>query len=152
MRYLVYLSGPISGLTYDDADNWRNLAKLTLERNSRIECLDPLRCKEFLRLEGEISPNDNYGNYIASDEFIGTRDHWDTTRCDLMLVNLLGAKTVSIGTVLEIGMAYATGVKIFVVMGRTGNVHEHCMIRNYTTMRFSEMESACAAIKAMFSV
>jgi nucleoside 2-deoxyribosyltransferase len=151
-RYLVYLSGPISGLTYDDAEDWRKRATLYLERTSKIECLDPLRCKDFLKQRGVIGDTPEEFPAIGSDEFIGMRDHWDTVRSDVVLVNLLGAKTVSIGTVLEIGMAKAAGCKIVVVMEDSDNLHEHPMIRNYTDLRCSNLQTACETIKALLSV
>lgn len=148
--YKVYLSGAIDGLTYKEADSWRQFAIANF--NDNITALDPLRSKEWLMNKGVISAETSQGHWSASDEFIGTRDHWDTTRCDVMLVNLLGAKKVSIGTVLEIGMARAAGVKIILAMEDEGNVHEHCMIRNYATMRFNNLYSAIEATNALLCV
>jgi hypothetical protein len=34
-----------------------------------------------------------------------TRDRFDATRCDVLLVNLLGAERVSIGTMMEVAWA-----------------------------------------------
>ncbi len=151
MKYHVYLSGPITGLTYDDGDDWRKEAAKLFNEN--ITPLNPLRCKEWARDIGII--DDTAGDkhpWMASDQFIGTRDAWDTMRCDVMLVNLIGATQVSIGTVLEIGMAHAASVPIFIAMEDKGNCHEHGMIRAYTTMRFNNIFEAVAATNALLSV
>lgn len=155
MTYKVYLSGPISGLTYDEGNDWRKEVEAYFLGNRNIKLLNPMRCHEFLRGKGIIEDkheqNDARVGFLVSDEFIGTRDAWDTMRSDVVFVNLLGAPRVSIGTVLEIGMARARNIPVILVMEDTGNVHEHAMIRNYATMRFSDFEKALVALSAMLS-
>ena len=149
--YRVYLSGPITGLTYDEGDDWRQY--VTKKFNANITPLNPLRCKEWARDHGVI--DDTTGDkhpWMASDAFIGTRDHWDTTRSDICLVNLLDAKAVSVGTVLEIGMARARNVPIILVMEDEGNCHEHGMVRAYGTLRFNNIDAAVDCINALLSV
>ena len=149
--YKVYLSGPITGLTYDEGDDWRQHA--TFRFNANITPLNPLRCKEWAKEFGIIDDStSNKHPWMASDGFIGTRDHWDTTRSDICLVNLLGATQVSIGTVLEIGMARATGTPVILVMENEGNCHEHGMIRSYATMRFNMLDPAIECVNALLSV
>ena len=148
--YKVYLSGPISGLDFDEADDWRKAVSDRLSHN--IIPLNPLRCKEWLRGRGKIIANSAYEHWMGTDEFIGTRDHWDTFRSDLIFCNLLGAKSVSIGTMIEIGIAHHARVPIILVMEPSGNVHEHCMLRNYTTIRFDNINYAIDATNAMLSV
>lgn len=149
--YKVYLSGPITGLTYDEGNDWREYATKRLKNN--IVPLNPLRCKEWAKEHGVIGDHTKDQHpWMASDAFIGTRDHWDTVRSELVLVNLLGATQVSVGTVLEIGMAHARGVPIFVVMEDEGNCHEYGMVRAYTTMRFNKLDDALDAVNALLSV
>jgi nucleoside 2-deoxyribosyltransferase len=66
------------------------------------------------------------------------RDRWDAMRCDVLLVNLLGATKVSIGTVLEIGWANAMDIPI-VVRDGAGNIHEHAMLNQITGFRVSTL-------------
>lgn len=165
--YKVYLSGPITGLTYDAGNDWRVKVTKALEDQpdcisgqpdtwqrlvpQTIKCLNPLRSHEFLRRLGKLD-DENYlkepESFLVTDEFIGVRDWWDTTRADAILVNLLGAQRVSIGTVLEIGMAHAARVPVILVM-EDKNVHDHCMVRNYSTMRFDDLAKAVIATKAL---
>lgn len=150
----VYLSGPISGLTYDEGNNWREYVVKHLERE-HIHCLNPMRSHEFLRswgvIEDKHAQDDSDLGFLVSDEFIGVRDAWDTMKSDVCFVNLLGATRVSIGTVLEIGMAHAARVPIVLVMEKQGNIHDHAMIRNYASMRFDDLARAVFATRALLA-
>ena len=44
----VYLAGPITGLTYDGATDWRAYAKARLAKFG-IQAVSPMRAKEFLK-------------------------------------------------------------------------------------------------------
>jgi hypothetical protein len=55
---------------------------------------------------------------MSKPKGLTTRDRWDAMRCDVLLVNLLGATKVSIGTVLEFGWADAMDIPIVVRDGR----------------------------------
>lgn len=149
----VYLSGPISGLTYDQGVTWRKHVSRMLS-SCGIRGVDPMRSHEFLRSMGVIEDKHAQEghplSYLVSDEFIGTRDAHDTMNSDVCFVNLLGATRISIGTVLEIGMAHAARVPIVLVMEK-GNIHEHAMIRNYATLRFDDLEQAIRATVALLA-
>ena len=64
---------------------------------------------------------------MSSQSGINTRDRMDVARCHMMLVNLVGAKKVSIGSVVEIGWADAYRKPVVLVMEKN-NVHSHPMI------------------------
>lgn len=107
MRPVVYMAGPISGLTLGECTDWRIKAKAELA-NAQINAVSPLRGKDFLAEFGKLSGTAaEYGHVspLASPRGIMTRDRFDATRCDVLLVNLLGAERVSIGTCLEIAWA-----------------------------------------------
>lgn len=125
----VYLSGPISGLTYEGCTDWREgVAGVLLEHG--IEPLSPLRGKGFLKGRGIIEAHEgqDYANPLTTDRGITTRDRFDTQRCDFMLVNLLDASRVSIGTMIELGWADAARVPIVLVMAPE-NIHNHAIVR-----------------------
>jgi hypothetical protein len=166
----VYLSGPITGLTFDGAESWRAYTKTKLAPG--IVPLDPLRMNEFLKSSGVLADTESYTNargalspieaMMISDEMLGLRDYIDTAKADAVLVNLLGAERVSIGTMLEVGIAYAHRVPIFLVMEDKGslapygsfgsNIHEHCMLRYYASYRTNDLDIAITAINALLSV
>lgn len=108
----IYLAGPITGLTYNDARHgWRaDFAKLLKNRGAEhIECFSPMREKEFLENNQCIGGEAKYDSMdgFGTPQGILTRDHNDVYTCDMMVANFLGAKRVSIGTCAEFGFAHA---------------------------------------------
>jgi nucleoside 2-deoxyribosyltransferase len=124
MSKTCFLSGPITGLSYDGATGWREYVSKALEHYG-IESLSPMRCGEFLKSEHAIQ--DHYEHILATKRAIKVRDRFDVQRCDALFVNLLGAKKVSIGTVLEIAWADAWQKPIILCMEQD-NLHKHAMI------------------------
>jgi nucleoside 2-deoxyribosyltransferase len=149
--FLVYLAGPITGLTYDEGQDWRTFAKADLAK-SHIKAVSPLRAKDFLRSLGVLSGTaEEYGHLhcLSSPRGIMTRDRFDATRCDVLFANLLGAKAVSIGTVMEIAWADVNRVPVVVAMEESGNPHEHAMINEAIGFRVPTLAEALHVIKAI---
>lgn len=122
----VYLAGPITGLSYDDAVGWRKYVKQQLEPT--VVGYSPLRSKSYLSKQTSIKDTHDY-NPLSSQRGIYTRDLYDCRTCDLMFVNMLGALKVSIGTSMEIAWAAAFNKPIVLVIEDLHNVHDHAMIR-----------------------
>jgi nucleoside 2-deoxyribosyltransferase len=74
----------------------------------------------------------------------------DVMRCDMILVNFLGASKVSIGSVMEIGWADAWRKPIIVVMEKD-NVHSHAMIREVAGYIVSNLDEAIKIVIAVLS-
>lgn len=151
----VYLAGPISGLTYDGCTEWRDSVVQQLA-DVGIKGLSPMRAKSFLKKLADAkisSTGEEYKNLgiLAQQKSIMTRDHYDATTCDVLLVNLLGAKTPSLGTVMEIAWAYTWQTPIVVAMEKTGNPHEHMMILEAIGFRVESLEEAVDIVKAILS-
>ena len=146
MRFKIYLAGPITGLSYDNCTNWRDYAKEILA--PEVHGYSPMRCKDYLsHLESiDFSFEDIP---LSTGKAILARDYYDVSTCDIILVNLLGATTVSIGTVLEIGYAHAHRKPIVLVMEKEGNVHEHPMITEAAGFRVDSLESGLQLCKAI---
>ena len=132
MRYpTVYLAGPIAGTEAGESTGWRGIAAHMLG-NFHIHSRDPMRAKE--KVAGKAIDND-FNKYKDNGPFytsrgIMARDFNDVNTCDALLVNLLGARKPSIGTVMELAWAYALHKPVVVVMEATGNPHDnHPMIR-----------------------
>lgn len=129
MRGTVYLAGPISGLSYEGATDWRNDVCVELAEFG-ITGLSPMRHKEYLL--GETTLADAYDDdplkALSTSKAITTRDRWDCQRADLVLMNLAGATKVSIGSMIEIGWADAARVPIVGVLGED-DLHYHAMVR-----------------------
>ncbi|MBF6571704.1 MAG: nucleoside 2-deoxyribosyltransferase, partial [Candidatus Binataceae bacterium] len=153
MKPRVYLAGPIAGLSYDDAVDWRAQASHDLATRG-IEALSPMRAKHALE-ERRISTN--FRDYAGSGPFytsrgIMTRDFNDVKRSDALLVNLLGLRKQTTDTVMELGWAFALQKPTVVVIEPTGNVHDnHPLIAETFDFRVATMEEAIDAVAVILN-
>jgi nucleoside 2-deoxyribosyltransferase len=151
MNKSVYLAGPIAGLTYDGAQDWRNEAYDALRRRD-IKAFSPLRGKEYLRVMGELDAQAYNSNPLSSARGIMCRDFHDCTTCDVLLVNLLGSKKVSIGSCMEMAWAYQKRTPVVCVIEDDGsNCHEHAMIGQAIDYRADTLEQGIALVVAILN-
>ncbi len=122
---VVYLSGKIDGLSYNEATEIRNDIKLKLN-SLGIKCLDPMRGKEYLK-DGLINKDT-----IREDmQFIISRDLSDIDESDGII--LTTGDTPSWGTGIEFGYMigkYGYIKPIFVV---SNNKERHGWLRFLAT-------------------
>jgi nucleoside 2-deoxyribosyltransferase len=162
MDYLIYLAGPITGLTWAEATEWRVEAaerfKDAWDGKNRYITLSPLRGKEYLKDETDIKHS--YDDHqLSSAKMINARDMFDVRRSHLLIVNLKNAKKVSIGTILEIGAAFILNKPIIVIMepsvpwvghaasgsisgGMTHNIHMHSMLSEQAAAIVDDLDTA----------
>jgi len=119
MDYLIYLAGPITGLSWKDATEWRkNLIERFKDAGKATHnyiALSPLRGKEYLENETDIK--DGYMSHkMSTPKAITERDLNDVRRSDLLIVNLKNATKISIGTIIEIGAAKVLNIPIILIM------------------------------------
>lgn len=159
---VIYLAGPISGLTSKEATEWRHAVKEQLEPLD-IKCLSPLRANVHLRnSEGLLDANDNLSDTqesldsgcqilaMSTQRGVVERDKFDCINANMILVNLLGAKKVSIGTMIEIGWANANGIPIVLVIeDDKSNCHEHAFVRECAAFRTNSILEGTKIIAAM---
>ena len=145
---MVYLSGPINGLNYGEATSWREYVTACFPPH--IQGVSPMRAKRYLNDGSKLGQNP-YNFPMATDRAINGRDHADTVKADAILVNLLGATTVSIGTAMEIAWAWDHKVHVVVAMEPEGNLHDHPMIRDCITVRVASLDEAIEAVIALVS-
>lgn len=144
----VYLAGPITGCSFEGCTDWRITAINKLAPYG-IRGLSPMRAKDYLKAEKEI-----VGSYedkvMSCQRGIMTRDRYDSTHCDAVIVNFLGATKVSIGTVIEIGWTDLIRTPIICAIEPEGNPHDHPMIREAIGFRVPTLEEAIeCAIKIL---
>jgi nucleoside 2-deoxyribosyltransferase len=151
MSPTVYLAGPISGLAYTGAMDWREEAIDELAR-AGIRGLSPMRCKEYLRGATNLDPMCRYGDLSPLSEARGvmTRDFFDTTRADVVLAHMLGAAQPSLGTVMEIAWAYQKRTPVIAVM-EPHNPHEHAMVCEAIGFRVLTLAEGLALAKAILA-
>lgn len=117
----VYLAGPITGLTHDEARyGWRQKFKGLLADAGldHIHCSSPMRGKEFLKNYGILgSDQSQFSDHVLSTAAgITTRDFNDVKTCDAMVACFLESNSVlSGGTFMEYGFAHAFQKPIVVI-------------------------------------
>jgi hypothetical protein len=147
--YHVYLAGPISGLTFDQAQSWRDIAKAKLERSGRIKTLSPLRGKEYLRDHGKLEGSYNESP-LSTDQGLTARDRFDCTRSDVVIFNMHGCgPRVSIGTCFEFAWHDLTRNIGILVMEPEGNVHDYPMVRETCKFRVDSLGDALKLTEAI---
>lgn len=151
----VYLAGPISGLTWNEATDWRQEVSNQLLRGG-IKAISPLRAKVYLRECGPIK--DHYTDNdidvaaftnMSTPRGITTRDKFDCTRCSVIFVNLLGTTKVSIGTMIELGWANAHNIPVVLVIEEKDNIHDHAMVNELTGFRVKTIEEGIKVVQAI---
>lgn len=149
-RYLLYLSGPITGLSWHEATAWRRYVRGNMPPS--IMVADPLRDKApFLENEQKLADDYSALTVLASPKGITTRDRFDCQLADMVLVyfeQALKTKTVSIGSILEIAWADAWRKPIVVVM-TPENVHWHSMIREVAGYIVPTLDEAISVIRSV---
>ena len=146
MFYTIYLAGPITRLSYQDSTDWRKYVASKLQ--SEIKCFSPMRGKDFLNKGEQTLIKTTYEDIpISSAKGIACRDRFDIMRCDALLVNLLGAKKRSIGSVIEIAWADAFRKPIILVMEKTGNPHEHTLLKQLANFIVHNLDDAIELVK-----
>ena len=164
-EYKCYLSGPITGLTYSNSIGWTDYARdqLAWTRYNIKGELDPkgkfeqtytgiigyrpLRGKKHLDTNKPLPASLHGKHGLVTNKAIVSRDSYDVRTCDVMLVNLLGAKEKSIGTVSEIAWAWLLGKPIVLVMEDSGNCHEHGFILEMCGHQTTDLDEGIAIVK-----
>lgn len=150
--FIVYTAGPIAGTTYGESTDWRDYAAMKLAQlDPAIRAASPMRGKSYLAAMAQMPLSANVlrvtgtGSVktpLSTPAAILGRDRMDVQRADLLLVNFLGAKTVSIGTCFECAWADLLRTPVVLVMEDEGNLHDHPFITHTASFRFNNLEDA----------
>jgi nucleoside 2-deoxyribosyltransferase len=156
MTNIIYLAGPITGLSWKDATEWRedlvNRYNDISTSRSKYVALSPLRGKHYLKNETEIK--DSYSNFLMSTaKAVNSRDMFDVSRSNLIIVNLLNTTKISIGTVLEIGAAFALKKPIITIIeppsdqfSKAVNSNNFDVLRSNTNIHYHSMLVECSTL------
>ena len=129
MKPLLYLCGPIRGLSFEEAKGWRR--QLGERLRDYYTILDPLR-DVFSFVAGSELARDIHDRLVDTTN-VFRRDLYDVHRCDVLLCNLEGAKRVSIFSVMELGWAFQAG-KFTITVLPDDNCHEHFCVRQASSL------------------
>ena len=148
MKPIVYLAGPIAGTKHGEAFTWRDEAEKMLAARG-IETRSPMRAKKALS-DGEIGFD--YRAYSSrgwayTPEGILTRDHNDCTAANAVLMNMLGARTMSFGTGMELAWCYDRHIPLVAAIEDEGNLHDgHPMFKAAVKFRVPTLDEAIDAV------
>lgn len=148
----VYLAGPITGLEFDEAKDWRDEFIEKLARRG-WNGLSPMRDKEEFRIKGKLSAFFDEGAAAVD------RDLRDIEKSEAVIINFRDAAAVSLGSSAEMGYAYALGRPIIVVVeGDPGewnkrpegaNPHHHVFTEYMATAIVSSLDDALRALESV---
>lgn len=144
----VYLAGAIAGLAYNEATDWRDHAQRRLAL-AGIKGYSPMRAKKFLENRPVLGGADDT-HPLTSGAGIVARDRFDVMTCDLVLVNLLGAERVSIGTMFEIAWADAFRKPVVLAM-EEGNIHQHLFVHQTVGFIVPTLDEAIEVVIAILN-
>lgn len=143
----VYLAGGIGGLSYSGATNWREDFAEELSYLG-IDSLSPMRGKRHLK--GSANLDDvRYTHPLCTPHGIVARDYDDVRRSGLVLINLLGAEKVSIGSMSELAWCKPLE-KLSLLVIETGNVHCGPFIDELPSFTVESLAEALLIIRAVY--
>lgn len=157
MTKRLYLAGPIAGLTYEQAAlDWREKvikalhgAHVQEKLITEIACYSPMRGKVFLKGTGETIGKQGYEQHpMSSMQGIIGRDRNDVMMADAVFMNVHGAKSVSIGTTVELGWADAFRKPVILILDK-GGVHDHAFYKGIATYVCDSIEQGIECAKAL---
>jgi nucleoside 2-deoxyribosyltransferase len=139
-RPRVYLAGPITALEYQGASSWRDYATKALAPG--IVAVSPLR-----GIPRGASVDFDTGPHTGAHEAT-IRDEWDVRTCDAVLMNLKDAERVSIGSMIEAGLARAFRTPLIVVGGER---HDHPMLKEVAGWWLPDLDDAIDTLRVLFA-
>lgn len=145
----VYLAGPITGLNFAGAVDWRKAATAYLEPHG-IRGVSPMRAKDYLAGERDLQAMGYETHPLSTPQGILTRDRWDCTHSDAVLFNFVGASRISIGTCMEVAWADLARVPAVLCM-EEGNAHEHGMVVAACGWRVHSLEDGLELLVAILN-
>lgn len=130
MKPTLYLAGPMSGLTWRQALEWRKQATDILHTHWRI--INPVRHQVSVEQLDEIIPcgvqDDSHTALHLCATGLCAQDEFYIDQSDWLLCNYLDAVRPSFGTVWEQGYAWGRNKHILSVI-EPGSLHDHPFVR-----------------------
>ena len=122
----IYLAGPISGLTKEEAFGWRDCLKNKLEYLPNVRVFAPEQV-DFLEGHGDGSASYLQEVDRQRGEEAAQKDFNAICCSNIVLFNLLYTRKVSVGTLIEMGWAFTLGKYVLVVL-QPGTVYDHSFV------------------------
>lgn len=139
----VYLYGPIAGLDYMGAQDWRTWMRSELLPYG-IDAYSPLRSKEYLKDLGQLSAHGrdfSHANVISTPPAIIARDKFDVLRADMLVGNFLDCERVSIGSMFEQAWAHHNHIPVAVAAPSDNHPHDHIFFNQTIGFHVGSLEA-----------
>lgn len=139
----VYLYGPITGLSFAGAQDWRTWMRAELAPHG-IDAVSPLRFKDYLANLEQISGHGRdylHMGVLSTPPAVIARDKFDVLRADMLVGNFLGADRVSIGSMFEQAWAHQKHTPIAAALEPSGNPHDHMFFTSTLGFRVESLEA-----------
>lgn len=143
----IYLAGPVTGLTYEEASAWRIEFSSLLPL--QMVALNPIGSETHL-ISAEVIPASSPGHPISNARSLVAKCRHMVQSCDVLVANLLGAKQMSPGTVVEIGWADCLRKPILLIMENEGNPHDRPLVTELAGWRVQSLPDALQVIRGVF--
>ncbi len=145
-EFKVYLAGPITGLTYQEASlGWRKeFAQMLADGpdGDSFLCYSPMRGKAFLEGVGKLEGHYD-GNPMSTRGAITGKDKNDVYTSDVIVANFLESQgNFSVGTAVEFGWADAWSKPVIMVATPDDPHYKHPMLSRIAGWIVSNLEDA----------
>lgn len=150
MNKTIYLAHPISGLSYDEVAEYYEKTQATLNcAIAGLDVLSPMTAKEYLRTEKKLRAYD-YSHPISTNHHAIERDRWMVKQSSVVYVNLMHAKEVSIGCMMELAWAHDNGIYSVVSMPED-SVHRHAFVLEAADLVLDSHDAAIGYLIRLFN-
>lgn len=138
----VYLAGPIKGLTFAEATQWRRDAA-TLLAPLGILTINPV--EQDLEVYQDIPLGCSAEGLMSTPRAIVAKDRHYVQQADAVLACFHGCRQISIGTCVEFGWADAYRKPIVTIMGEA-NLHDHSFVRELSGWVVPSLDQAVTVL------
>lgn len=135
----IYCTKPMKGCSFEAVVEYYNEIQGILEDMGWV-FLNPMCGKNYLAGEKSFK-NSGYTQPLSNDQAIVERDRWMVKQSDVLLVNLLGTKEVSIGSMFEMSWGYDCGKHIVTVM-ENDSIHYHAFTLKCSHVLYNNLGEA----------
>jgi hypothetical protein len=147
-KYVTYLGGPIRGLSYKEANEWREQVAKRLT-DAGVKSLNPMRNKGLIKEVDKISDSfEDLKGYSAQDLF--KRDKFDVKKSDVLLFNFLNRKVSIIGSLFELAWGDLLNKYCVVVVDNDSIYAKHPFIKGCSSITFDNLDEAVDYICTCF--
>lgn len=147
-KLTVYLGGPIRGLSYQEASDWRNEAIRRLS-DVGMKCLSPMRNKELIKDEEKITDSyESLKGYSSKDIF--NRDKFDVINSDILLFNFTNRKVSIIGSLFELAWGHLLGKYCVVAVDKESIYAKHPFVKESASIMFENIDEAIDYVAKCF--